>query len=121
MLKFTKDCQGRRPSAPSKLADTATRLLHQFITSINRNVVLDVTLWGYLEHYLYYELQEEVTSGRVRDERRAGQLMLDHTTVVSAKLCFLLLTFTSQVKWELCAYRVDSIDQLRKEIIDLTG
>ena len=36
-----------------------------------------------------YELQEEVTLGRVRDERRAGQLMLDHTTVVSAKLCFL--------------------------------
>ena len=83
-------------------------------------MVLDVTLWGYLEHYLYYELQEEVTLGRVRDERRAGQLMLDHTTVVSAKLCFLLVTFTSQVKWELCAYRVDSIDQLRKEIIDLT-
>ena len=54
------------------------------------------------------------------DELTQGRILLNHTSVVSAKLAFLLQGFACFLDWTLAAHQVYSIDELRSELRDLT-
>ena len=67
----------------------------------------------------FHPSQQDVSYGRARDELTQGRILLNHTSVVSAKLAFLLQGFSCFLDWTLAAHQVYSIDDLRSELRDL--
>ena len=103
----------------SSVATLAIGQLTFFSTHIRRIVILDETLWGHLDFYLFSILSEDVEEAEKRDLRNMTSVALTHATLVSAKLCFILLGMTTLLDWSKTAQSVQSVNELRQLMRDL--
>ena len=79
----------------------------------------EFVLVGLLDFYLFSILSEDVEEAEKRDLRNMTSVALTHATLVSAKLCFILLGMTTLLDWSKTAQSVQSVNELRQLMRDL--
>ena len=89
------------------------------ISAVKTIVVRRRDQWNSLHYYLSTVLFREITHAEERDARQAQMLVLDQTTLISSKLCFLLHGFTTLLDWSCACVTVQSLDELRQQVRDL--